>query len=818
MFYAQLQQKAEIYAGALLVEDVVSTRIRQIITGVSGLLAVLCFAVLIVGSITLKVPFAPYAHFCMGGCLFFVSVWLLFALLDAFYSSYYFLDVRCTLKEPAMGTDVPLSFEVARMISGEDRSDSTLALMRSNFGLEVLTRLGLNASDIQQFFNTRTAPPDSSVLEFGTDRITAPLFAHVVYKSDQAFSSFLFAQGIQEKDFVGASEWVSNTRDRAKRLERWWSRDSLGRTPSLGKQWSYGQIHNLQKFSAELFSSESVGAAASTSEIDQLENVLVRARGANALIVADLGSGEMDIVYGLLGRIRAGTVLPPLEGKRILRFLAGVLIDASQGNKTSFETSFVMLLNEAIRAGDIILLLEDLPGLIENARSIGVDLSSLLSPYLTSSNVQIVAIADKGRFHETIESDTTLRNGFEIIRVTEKDEKLLTAILEDEVLVAEARSGLVFTFQAVEALASSVTRFFADDVPLDKAKDLLEELPIAVQRTGRSLITREDVQALVATKTGVPQEGAVTDSEKDKLLNLESILHGRVIGQDEAIEGVANTMRRARAGLRNPNRPLGSFLFLGPTGVGKTETAKALEEVFFGAQAPMLRLDMSEYSDAGALQRLIGSFEGGKSGTLVSLLRDQQYGVLLLDEFEKASDDVHNLFLQVLDEGVFSDAQGKKVNARNTIIIATSNAGSDRIFTIVSEGKDLAAEKDSFIAALIENKIFRPELINRFDGVVLFHPLKKEQMADIATLQIKKLAGRLAAQGLKLSITPTLVDYLIRNGFNEKFGARSMNRVLQENVEKLLAESLIRGDVKTGATVELVSAPDSPDTLTVQVV
>lgn len=817
MRYLELQDRADLYAGALLLDGLIAARTRRTLQISCASLSALAFLSVIGGSIVWRDQFAQYAHFFVGSCVVFAAGWVVLTLLNAFYHSYFFLDISTTLRERGIGDNIPLSFDVARMVSGTDADDATLAFIRSDFGLEVLVRLGLRVEDLEPFLAARTTRPDVTTLEFGTDMVTAPRFAEVVYQSDKAFAEFLFTHAIQEKDLVGACAWVGHIQGRAKQQERWWGKDALGRIPGIGKQWSYGQTHDLEQFSTILYAGESEGAAATTKEVDQLENVLVRARGANALIVADLGSGEMDIIYGLLERIRSGTVLPQLESKRVLQFRAGAVIDAAQGDKTAFETAFMTILNEAIHAGDVILLFEDLPSLIENARTIGTDLASLLGPYLTSSSIQIIATSDKGRYHETIEQNATLSNDFEVIRVTEKDAKLLVSILEDEVPRTEAETGVVFTYQAVEALAESVGRYFADAVPLEKAKDLLEEIPVTVQRSGKTLITREDVQSLVATKTGVPQEGTVDDVEKEKLLNLEATLHEHVIGQNEAIEGIANTMRRARAGLRNPNRPLGSFLFLGPTGVGKTETAKALEEVFFGAELPMLRLDMSEYSDAGALERLIGSFNAGKTGTLVSLLRDQQYGVLLLDEFEKASDDVHNLFLQVLDEGMFSDAQGKKVNARNTIIIATSNAGSARIFSLVSEGKDLAHEKDAFVTALIDDKIFRPELINRFDGVILFHPLQREQMTEIAMLQVKKLASRLATQGLKLSTTPELVDYLIRNGFDEKFGARSMNRVLQENVEKLLAESLIRGDIKTGSTVQIVSSPDAPDTLSVQV-
>ncbi len=541
-------------------------------------------------------------------------------------------------------------------------------------------------------------------------------------------------------------------------------------------------------------------------EVSQLEGILARTQGSNALIVAALGSGEMDTVYGLVGHIQSHQAPEVLRDKQIYQLEAGALIDAAHGDKSTFESAFNAVMDEAAAAGNVIVLFDDLPGFLENAHHIGSDAAALLYRYLSMPGVQIIALADKRRFGEGVEQNAMLMEGFEIVRTHEKDERALIGILQNEVLRVEAASKVFFTYQAVAAVVTSAERYFTEGEPLDKAKDLLEELPAAAPVN--RIITKDTVLTFVEKKTGVPQEGTLEAGERDKLLTLEKTLHERVVGQDEAIDAIANTMRRARAGLRNENRPMGSFLFLGPTGVGKTETAKALQDIFFGAETPMLRLDMSEYTGPDALERLTGSFASGKQGVLVEMLRAQQYGVLLLDEFEKASSEVHNLFLQVLDEGFFSDMAGKKVNARNVIVIATSNAGSDTIFALTEAGKDLAAAKNEFIDGLVKSGIFRPELINRFDGAILFHPLGETQIAQIATLTAKKLAATLKAQGLELVINNDLTNYLAREGFDRQFGARAMNRVLQEKVEKLLATELIGGAIAKGSRIEFIQAPD----------
>jgi ATP-dependent Clp protease ATP-binding subunit ClpA len=300
--------------------------------------------------------------------------------------------------------------------------------------------------------------------------------------------------------------------------------------------------------------------------------------------------------------------------------------------------------------------------------------------------------------------------------------------------------------------------------------------------------------------------GAVDSVEREKLINLEKTLHQRVIGQDEAIEAIANAVRRARSGINNPNRPLGSFLFLGPTGVGKTETTKALAEVFFGAESRIERLDMSEYSGADALQKLIGSFESEKPGVLSNMLREHPYGVLLLDEFEKTTKEVMNLFLQVLDEGYFSDMAGKRINARNLLIVATSNAGADIIWEGLKNGDDFSQAKDYIVNEIIRTGTFKPELVNRFDGVIVFHPLGKDQLTKIAELQLDKLKKRLAERGFNLVITKDVVKYVMEFGVDPKFGARPMNRAVQDKVEQIIADKLIRGSIKPGSDIELSTA------------
>ncbi len=352
------------------------------------------------------------------------------------------------------------------------------------------------------------------------------------------------------------------------------------------------------------------------------------------------------------------------------------------------------------------------------------------------------------------------------------------------------------------AIISGAERYFVGGVMPDKALDLLSEIIPVAHKKNINYITKEDVVALIETKTGIPT-GEIEAPEREKLINLEKVLHERIVGQNEAVSAISNAMRRARSGISNPNRPLGSFLFMGPTGVGKTETSKALAQVFFGSEENMLRLDMSEYNTKEGLERLIGSFDNGTPGVLVSMLREKPYGVLLLDEFEKTSKDVLDLFLQILDEGIFSDMVGNKVNARNLIIIATSNAASDIIWELMRAGKNLIDNKNNIINQIVSRGIFKPELLNRFDGTILFHPLDDVSLKQIAQLMVKKLQNRLREKGIQLVINDELLNFLVKEGSDPEFGARPLNRAIQEKVEKIIADKIISGEIKAGSSVTL---------------
>ena len=632
--------------------------------------------------------------------------------------------------------------------------------------------------------------------------------ALALFRQDKAFSDFLFQRGIQEKGFADAAHWVLRDIARYKKYVRWWSRERLGRIKGLAKDWSYGTAFRLQRYATELTAIEQTPLSSQPGyiqqDVEKLEAALSRSRQANALLVGEEGGSKREVLAGLCSLIEQGKAFPSLEHKKVYAFDPSRLISAA-GEKSKFESEFIKLLDESAAAGDVILVIEDFPAFVESASRLGSNAVSLLSPFLDSPNIQFICLSNQSSFHQALEPDGTLMTKFEVVLLKEGEALDILQTLQDEASFLESRHKVLIPQPTLSLLAESADRFITEGVMPDKAIDLLHEVVTKYAQEGKKHIGRGEVLEFVRAKTGIPT-GEVNSAEKERLVRLEELLHQRVIGQDEAVSAIANAMRRARTGVGNPNRPIGSFLFMGPTGVGKTETTKALAQMFFGDENKVLRLDMSEYKAADALPKLIGSFDSSTPGVLTSMLREKPYGVLLLDEFEKSTKDVMDLFLQVLDEGMFSDMRGKKVNARNLIIIATSNAGSDLIWEYVKRGEKLSEKKNEIVDSVVQQGIFKPELLNRFDGVILFQPIDSVRLREIAKLMLERFRSRIRARGIDLDITEDLVDYLMKFGSDPKFGARPMNRAIQDVVEQKVADKIIKGTVKPGEKITLSKA------------
>lgn len=745
-----------------------------------------------------------------------ISVAMFCVSLESFFRSHYFDDIsgKATL------TSTLFSFEVAWVLHWSRSADPLVAFLTSVYGRKIMRRLGISEEKTMVFVDKLNQSADTmTVPELPidkTDEITLAEFVTLLTATYPTFVTFLAESGVQPAEATGAADWVVWKQEVVDRKERWWSKENLDQIPSVGASWGYGHTVLLDQYSRDLLDDpalyvERFKIGSREREVGLLETVLSRQLEANAILIAETGSTKMDVVYELVSKIKQGKVVPELKYKRPVLFQTGVFL-AGFKDKSSFETAFLSLFNQVVKAGNILFIIDDLPNLVKGAAALESNLAALLDPYLASSLTQVVALADTDAFYQVINPQPGLINRFEKIQVEDLSYDELVRMLEIKLLDFEFVSGVRITYPALTAIIESAENYFQDGGLQDKAVDLLVEIISAYSSRLDADITKNDVYAYIKSKTNVPV-GDIAEDEKDKLLNLESFLGQRVVGQKEAVGVVANAMRRARTAIRNPKRPIGSFLFLGPTGVGKTETAKALAAAFFGSDEAMNRLDMSEYQGPDALERLIGSFTDNKAGVLSTMMRERPYGVLLLDEFEKTTDEVHNLFLQVLDEGFFSDMLGKRINIRNTIVIATSNAGSDFIWNLAEQGKNPADSRDQLVDQIIKNGTYKPELLNRFDGVVIFHPLLQEELNQIAGLMLKKLVTRLSTQGVDLQVTPELVSFVANQGANKLFGARPMQRFIQDQVEQVVAQKLIAGTVGRGSKISI--APDASGTLNV---
>lgn len=724
-----------------------------------------------------------------GICLIFTGLWIEQILLFSYHNSYYFYGLNSVIgidDRKISGT----TYEVAETIS-KNEEDVTKAFCTSRLGTVILLRAGVDSNILDAFFRSQRPYIKSNMIPIPDDKIfTMIMLGRYILQQDSTFALMLKEQGITESVFIGSLEWVMNTHFQEKRRERWWSKDNLAKVQGIGRDWAYGTAYILQRFSRDIKTSAifstltQSNTAFKEEKIAEIEVALARAKASNVLVIGEAGVGTIDLLMEINRRMKTGKSLSPVENQQMILLDTNRLF-ATHRDKQSLELTLISLFNEAIKAGNIIMVIENLSTFVREAEAMGVFIPELLDPYLATPALHVVATDTPGAYHTFLEPLGGFARRFAEVLIDEPDLSSTIHVLQGIALQNENRYQTLFTYVSLKTIADAADRYIVEGVMPDKAIELLIDIATRANQSGVGVITADYVHKVVSEKTGIPT-GPINENERELLLNLESRLHERVIGQQKALDAIAGTMRRARAGIQATDKPIGSFLFLGPTGVGKTETAKALAYIFFGDEKKMHRIDMSEFSGADALVRLIG--DGVESGALSDMLREHPYSVLLLDEFEKGARAVHDIFLQILDEGVFTDARGEKVNARNTIIIATSNAGSQLILRTIEQRRELSTLNQEIIDYIVKEGIYRPELLNRFDNTIIFEPLKLEEQGQIAGLMLKGLYERIRERGFELTITRDLMDILVEKGYDPQFGARPMQRVLQNIVEEKVAQ------------------------------
>lgn len=775
-----------------------------------------CAAVCIAGGIAgQQLLDGQYAQQFFGGAILFSAFWVEQMLTYAYHNSYYFrgLNSIIGLEEVSL---TGATYDVAEAVL-KHPDDVTRAFCASSFGTTALIRAGLDLNVVDEFLHSKRQKlsAQSVILPEGEMFSLIGLGKYLLLH-DLRFKTLIKEAGVPEDTFLGSLRWVVGSYHQDKRRLRWWSKDNLSRTTGIGREWSYGTAYLLDRFSKDIrtsavFSTLTADSSFAAEKVTQIESALARDKAANVLIVGEAGVGKIDLVMAVASRMRTGKSLDAISNKQIVVLDTNRLFAAHQ-DKQALELTLLELFDEATEAGNIIIVIENISTFIREAAALDVFIPELLDEYLALPEIQIIATDTPGNYHTYLEPLRGLTNRFAEILIESPDLSATTRVLQKIALQQETKHKTIFTYSSLQAITTSADRYIVEGVMPDKAIALLIDIAAEAKRADVSIITDDFVFANVSTRTGVPT-GPIKDTEREALLHLEDRLHQQVIGQDQAVIAIARTMRRARAGIQSAEKPIGSFLFLGPTGVGKTETAKALANIFFGGEDKLQRLDMSEYSGPDALEHLLG--DGERSGILPDLLREHPYCVLLLDEFEKASQPIHDLFLQVLDEGIFTDARGAKVNARNTIIIATSNAGSKLILDTVQQRKALAQLSQEIINHIVKAGTYRPELINRFDSTIIFEPLNVGQQTEVASLMVGSLYTRMKEKGYDIIVGEDLLGVLVEKGYNPEYGARPMQRVLQDVIEEKIAQKIIAGTVKKGNTIKLQLSDFTEDELAV---
>ncbi|MEX1061750.1 MAG: ATP-dependent Clp protease ATP-binding subunit [Patescibacteria group bacterium] len=603
-------------------------------------------------------------------------------------------------------------------------------------------------------------------------------------------------------------KWVRKRRDWSRAPFIWDEEYRVGAMGGVNRAWTGRVTPALDMVSTDLTAEAAKGhlkiLIGKAKPLVEVAQVLGRAAKANALIVGPPGSGKTSFVEGLSYEIVRGAEYEALRGKRLVQLDIGALV-AGAKSQGELGERLQTIIEEINLSRGIILFIDEIHSLVLSSSEIETSfVLNSLRPHLETGKLQLLGATSWENYRKYLVPNEAFSRVFELVEIPSASRDESVEVLEYQVSELERiNRGVRVTLPAIFAAVELSDKLIYERVLPDKAMDLLEEAVLAKKIQGGGAVGREEVATLVSQKTKVPVT-AITQKEAGELLHLEERIHEGLINQEEAVKGVADALRRARAGLREEEKPIATFLFVGPTGVGKTELSKVLAKINFGGKEALVRVDMTEFADLKNIYRLIGSPPGSdvaEPGQLIEAVRQRPFSLILLDEFEKAHPQIRNLFLQVFDDGRLTGGNGDTVDFTNTIIIATSNAGTKFIQDQLSQGRGVEEFKGEFMETL--RQVFPPELLNRFDGVMVFKPLTHDNLTKIVALQIKGLEKDLAAKSLKMVATPEFIDRIAQLGYAPEWGARPLTRVMQDQVEAPLAKKILSGEIKEGDTVTL---------------
>ncbi len=685
-------------------------------------------------------------------------------------------------------------------------SDVALAVGQVGSGQFMGVRLGITPKLLSQIASTDSR--DNQALwqtaeeirvATGVERYSGSVMAAALLKQFPEYQQLIAQMHLSEEDIFDAVRWQQRIRDLL--TEHTKPRRSGG----IARDWSFGYIPNLTRFgqniSRQLQVSRplTVDVATHVAALEQLIDTFGSGGRQNAVLVGKAGAGKTTIIHAFASRLLdANAKLPAsLQFRQVFILDSSALIAAAPG-RGQLEQLIMTILSEAYSAKNIIICLDNAQLFFEEGVG-SVDLTNVLQPILEAGNLRVILSMDEHRYLQIGQRNPGLVNALNRITVAPLDETETMQILEEQVLKEEYRRKVTYTLQALREAYRLSERYVHDLAQPGRAIKLLES---AAGFHQNGLVTINSVQTAIEKTLDVKVSVASTSEDRERLLNMESLIHERMINQTRAVEVVSDALRRARAGVRNQDRPIGTFLFLGPTGVGKTELAKALADVYFGGEGKMIRLDLNEYVRAEDVVRLIA--DGADDPTsLTSQVMRQPFSVVLLDEIEKAAPEVLATLLQLLDEGILRDIKNREVSFRDAIIIATSNAGADRIREYIERGYNVAQFEPQFFDELISSNQFRPEFLNRFDEMVVFTPLSKQDLLKVVDLILAGVNKTLESQKIRVNVAEDAKYLLVDRGYDPRLGARPMRRIVQKTVENTVAKAMLDGTLAAGGVLEI---------------
>ena len=633
--------------------------------------------------------------------------------------------------------------------------------------------------------------------QMGLESITGGVLVAALLKSAPDSDMLLAQLHISMEDLLKGIRWQQNILELIDRHSR------PKRTGGIARDWSFGYIPTLDRFGQNISHQISRGGSVAVNlqshdeVLQQIIKTFSSSGRQNVALVGEQGSGKTSIIYAFAAHLldAESPLDDSLKFRQVFLLDAATLLSAAP-SRGELEGLIMSVLGEAYAAKNIIVCLESAELFFEDGIG-SVDLTNVLLPILEAGRLRVLLTMDEQKYLKIGRRNTALVNALNRISLAPVSEDEAMAIMQEQLITTEFQHQVTFTYQALTESYRLSERYVYDLAQPGRAIKLLES---AAGYGENGLVTMNSVHQAIEKTVGVKVGLASGESERETLLNLEGLIHQRMVNQTRAVQVVSDALRRARAGVRNENRPIGTFLFLGPTGVGKTELSKALGDVYFGGEDRLIRLDLNEFVRSEDVSRLIA--DGADDPTsLTAQVMKQPFSVVLLDEVEKAHESVLSTLLQLLDEGILRDIKNREISFRDTIIIATSNAGADRIREYIERGYRLEQFEKQFVDELIGSNQFRPEFLNRFDEIVLFRPLEKPELMQVVDLILAGINKTLEPQKITVAVDDEAKDLIVEAGYDPRLGARPLRRVVQRAVENIVAKQVLTGSVTPGSTV-----------------